>query len=120
MKMKRILQAALLLAATITTNTYAQCTQPCPANATDVGFGIEINAYRINLDGSTGPAVGTGIVGQCQKIRLRMSLNYDSNGGAGGVVAAFSGGRLITTTYRGVFSQDVTPAGGVPVIAPRV
>src|SRR5439155_21089060 len=54
----------------------------------------------------------------CQKIRLRMSISYTTPGASGGTAAAFSGGRMVVHSQSGSFSQDVTPASGVPTIAP--
>src|SRR5947209_20051107 len=99
-------------------NLFGQCTNACPPNGTDSGVGVGLSAFLINPDGSTGPAVGGTSVGSCQKLRLRMSISYVATGPSGGASVAFSGGRMVIKTADGVFSQDVTPVGGVPVIAP--
>ena len=110
-----ILVGALSIAAS--QQAWAQCS-PCPANATDTAVGIGLAAFRINPDGSTGPALGTGTAGSCQKIRLRMSLSYVPIGPSGNPTVAFSGGHMVIVTTSGSFSNDVTPVGGVVKIAP--
>ena len=92
---------------------------PCPEGASDTAVGMALAAFRVRSDGSveTAPIAG-GSVGPCQKVRLRMSIAYTTPGASGGTAAAFSGGRMIVHTESGSFSQDVTPASGVPTIAP--
>src|SRR5437773_645154 len=97
-------------------NLFAQCTV-CPAGATDSAVAVGLAAFSINPDGTTGPAI-RGAVGVCQSIRLRMSVAYSTPGPSGGTTVAFSGGRMVIRSASGTFIQDVTPASGVPKIAP--
>jgi len=92
---------------------------PCPDGASDTAVGMGLAAFRVRSDGTveTTPVAG-GSVGPCQKIRLRMSISYITPGASGGTAAAFSGGRMIVRTQSRSFTQDVTPASGVPTIAP--
>jgi hypothetical protein len=100
-------------------NSFAQCTAPCPADATDGPASIlGLITYKVNPDGTTGSAIGNGTVAPSDKIRLKAALVYSTPGLSGGTCAAFSGGHLIIRTADDSFSQDVTPADGVPVIGP--
>ena len=118
-KVSTALRLATALSFSISPYVLAQCAQPCPANATDCPLAISGPvAFRINPDGTTGPAIGSGTVSACSKIRLRMALTYVPFGPSGGASAAFSGGRMIIRTPDGVFSEDVTPPAGIPIIGP--
>jgi hypothetical protein len=117
--MKRTPLALLWFAGALSASVAnAQCSLPCPANATDAEVGVGSAAFLVNPDGSTGYSISTGAVGQCQKVRLQMSIGYVPNG-LSGSTAAFSGGRLVIRGAHGVFSQDVTHSGGAPIIAPQ-
>src|SRR6266436_1012573 len=68
--------------------------QSCPADASDTGVAVLMSAFRINADGSTGPAIGGGAIGVCECIRLRMQIRYVTPGPSGGKVAFFEGGTM--------------------------
>src|SRR5215831_8110428 len=98
-------------------NVNAQVTtSPCPTDATDTGVAVLLSAFRINANGTTGPAIGSGSIGICECIRLRVQITYVTPGPSGGKVAFFSGGTMTVQTLSGSFTDDVTPAGGVPLI----
>src|SRR5262249_31767031 len=103
---------------TLSQDLFGQACVTCPDGATDSAVAVAVAAFRINPDGSTGAAIGGGFVGVCSVIRLRMSVAYTTPGPSGGTTVAFSGGQMIIKTASGSFRQDVTPAGGVPKIAP--
>src|SRR5262245_17542360 len=90
--------------------------QTCPTDATDTAVGVALSALRVNPDGTTGPALGANPIGICQRIRLRMSINYLPIGPSGGVTAFFEGGTMTIRNSSGSFTDNVTPAGGVPLI----
>src|SRR5437867_2841224 len=103
-----LLVAALCLAAG--QNLFGQCTV-CADGATDSAVAVGLSAFRINPDGSTGAAIGSGTIGVCQRIRLRMSVAYSTPGPSGGITVAFSGGQMVIKTASGDFTQNVTPVG---------
>lgn len=90
--------------------------QTCPTDATETAVGIALVALRINPDGSTGSAVGPNPIGICECIRLRMSISYVPIGPSGGKTAFFEGGTMTVRSLSGSFSNNVTPAAGVPLI----
>src|SRR6266516_1777850 len=103
----------LLAVLASSSNSWAQS---CPTDASDTGVAVLMSALRINPDGSTGPAIGGGSIGICECLRLRMQIRYVTPGPSGGKVAFFEGGTMKVSTLSGSFMDDVTPAGGVPLI----
>jgi len=112
-KLGAILGTLMAVSAICSSNLSAQT---CPTDATDTGVAVTLAAFRINPDGSTGAAIGSGSIGVCNCIRLRMSISYVPIGASGGKTAFFEGGTMTVGTLSASFTDDVTPAGGVPLI----
>src|SRR5438874_636189 len=74
----------------------------CPTDASDTGVAVLMAAFRINPDGTTGPAV-VGPIGICECIRLRMLIRYTTPGPSGGKVSFFEGGTMTIRTASGSF-----------------
>src|SRR5262245_51436991 len=66
-----LLVSLTALSLTASQDLFAQACLVCPPGATDSAVAVGLSAFRINPDGSTGAPIGGGVVGICQKIRLR-------------------------------------------------
>lgn len=88
--------------------------QTCPTDAVDTGVALTMAALRVNPDGSTTP-LGPNPAGICETLRFRMLVAYQPVGPAG-KTAFFEGGTMVIRNLNGTFTDDVTPAGGVPLI----
>ncbi len=102
----------------------AQCTN-CPAGSQgSVSSGLlQLVATRV-IPGTTNSVAITGPVGLCDTLRLQMTLSYAPSPNVGEVPPAFSGGQMVVRSVTnsfggfGSFSNNLTPLGGVPKIAP--
>src|SRR5438067_13396319 len=80
----------------------------CPTDASDTGVAVLMSAFRINPDGTTGPAV-VGPIGICECIRLRMLIRYTTPGPSGRKVAFFEAGTMTVRTASVSFIDDGAP-----------
>src|SRR6266536_2979631 len=83
----------------------------CPDNATVTGVAVTLTAFH--NDGVT--PIGTGTVGECETIKLRMAVAYTPRDVQNNVVCEFQAGDMTISREGGAFVQNVTPAGGVPL-----
>src|SRR5919108_5127594 len=90
--------------------------QTCPTDAQDTAVAVALTVLRINPDGTTGPPVGPNPIGICECVRLRMSISYVPIGPSGFKTAFFEGGTMTVRNSNGTFTDNVTPAGGVPLV----
>ena len=82
----------------------------CPPGATATGVAVILTAFH--SDGVT-PIVGP--VSECETIILQMGVAYTPRDIQGNIVAAFEAGTMVINGPA-PFTDDVTPAGGVPLI----
>src|SRR5438046_962009 len=108
---RKFASAAILVGLLTISTTGKVRAHTCPDNAVSTGVGLVLTAFH--ADGVT--PIGATCAGNCEKIVLRASLSYIPFDSQNNPVAAFSDGSIVISTQTGSFSDDVTPAGGVPL-----